>query len=160
LPRPPRSPGGSVFADADVVFEALVGGVERFPDGHRQIGAGLTIDGDLGVRHADRDPNPEPALLNLGSGWIHSDPTLLDPLEEVSELLGPVLDVLGQMIVQQMRVVDDLQSNGHRDLLPGFPWAFPEGRADLKISHGAKQSRNSGAAKAISAEARCGGFRI
>src|SRR4029079_18103108 len=82
--RSPRSPGSGVLADADVVFETLVGGVERFPDGHRQVVAGLAIDGDLGVRNAERNPHPEPALSRLGSRGVNGDPALFDPLEEVA----------------------------------------------------------------------------
>src|SRR5438045_9476373 len=80
---PPRAPGSGVFADADVVFEALVGRIERFPDGHRQIGAGLTINGDSGVRNAERDPHPEPAPFHLGPRSIDGDSALLDPFEEM-----------------------------------------------------------------------------
>src|SRR5207302_11177483 len=111
--RSPRSSGRGVLADPDVIFKPLVGGVERFTDRHRQIGAGLTVNGNLGVWNAEGDADPEPAFLDLGPRRIDRDPALLDPLEEVTELLGPFLNMLGEAFVEETGVIYDLESDGH-----------------------------------------------
>ena len=54
------------------------------------------IDGDLRPRNAEINPDPDTALAGMLPGTVHGHSTILDAVEEVPQLLGSLVDVLGQ----------------------------------------------------------------
>src|SRR5260221_1223176 len=92
-----------VPAAADVILDLLVGGIEGLADGHRKIRAGLLVDRDLRIRerHVDADPDAPPQRMIPRA--VHRHPASLDALEEVTQLLGPLLDVHAEPCRHQLR---------------------------------------------------------
>ena len=101
------------MAVADVILETLIGRVERFADGHREIPPGLPIDRDLRSRDADVNAHPDAPLQGMLAGTVHADATFLDSGEEMSQLVGPLCNVLGKAGSQKHALVEDPDPNGH-----------------------------------------------
>jgi hypothetical protein len=101
------------MAAPDVILEALVGRVEGFADGHREIGPGLPIDRNLRSRNAHDDAHADPPGPRMLAGTVHRHATFLDSLKEMSQLLGSFVDVPRKARRQELALVNDLRSNGH-----------------------------------------------
>src|SRR5579883_1765128 len=99
---------------ADVILQALIGGVEGFADSHGEILAGLPVDRDLRPRDTDIKSHPDPSPQRMLPGAVYPDATFLDAREEVSQLLCPFVDVLGEARREQMSLINQLESDGHR----------------------------------------------
>jgi hypothetical protein len=97
----------------DVIFQALIGRVEGFADGHGEILPGLPIDRDLRSRNAHGDAHADAAGPGMLAGSVHRHATLFDSLEEMSQLLDSFVDVPRKPRRQELALVDDLRSNGH-----------------------------------------------
>jgi hypothetical protein len=60
----------------------------------------LAIDGDLRTWDREGDADPDAATQGMLPGAVHRDPALLDPSEEVPQLVGPFPNVPGEAFGQ------------------------------------------------------------
>lgn len=102
------------MAAPDIILEALVGRVEGFTDGHGEILPGLPIDRNLRSGNAHGDPHADAPGPRMLPGTVHRHATFLDSLEEMSQLLGSLGDVPDMARRQELALINDLRSNGHR----------------------------------------------
>jgi hypothetical protein len=101
------------MAVADVILEALIGRVEGFADGHGEILAGLPVDRDLRARDADDDAHPDASAKGMAAGTVDSHAAFLDPIEEMAQLLGSLVDVFRQVRGQESVRIHEMNSNRH-----------------------------------------------
>ena len=98
----------------DVILKPLVGGVEGLADRHGEVLPGSMIDGNLRPRNGEIDSDAHSPAPGMLPGAVHHHATALDAVEEVRQLLGPFVDVLGKSRGQQVSLVHQFQRNGHR----------------------------------------------
>jgi hypothetical protein len=84
-----------------VIFKSPIGCIERFPDGNREIFSSLAVDRDLGARKGEVDADPDAAAQGMLPRAVDGNPAFLDPAVEVSQFLGPLLNVLRELSRQQ-----------------------------------------------------------